>query len=570
MDYTLKIPKEHPQFDQLQEVISSLLVIVPAEAVYVSQDDDNYSPTFITLILTNNLGESSAGFQRVSQKIQQNFPDFIFKFLEAEEMTRGFSKGNVYLIRHCNMDCLSYYEPGHKMFYPALAKPKRIYDRAIKRFNKRRAYHFNAFGKATEQLNSNNTLEAAANLYKSLWSMYGCYLALLTEDAMEDLDYVNFNIYFLRITKAYPILKKLLDLDNPQDKEMMETLCNAHECILEGKVIEQVDNSILERAVQKFDPLEDALSGIFYEYIEYGKIYIKCFKQRFFSNRSVLTDRVLPNYLLEHALTEISDIITVFLKTRALYCFCYETKWVDDNSRKNYTAQLPGYHFYLLLLNGEHKENAVLLLQALIRRQFNDKYTVTILSHRVQYLRKQSHNQQYFFNLVMSNGLKVYEDPVHPIYPLKIEMVRDIEFTKNYWNNRMIAAESFLATAQNEKMHQPALIINALLQQAVQQIIMALLDLFLSYHPNIYSTKYMLRLAECIPGVEPLFDNSERDRKLRQLLSSNIDMIKHNDLDKESIEDSCCLYTRCQDFYDMAGRLGQRELERLENLDKSL
>ncbi|MCR5862693.1 hypothetical protein LRS05_11295 [Flavobacterium sp. J372] len=247
MDYTLKIPKEHPQLGRLQEVINSLLVIVPAEAVYVSNDDDNYSPTFITFILANNLGESSAGFQRVSHKLQQNFPDFIFKFLEAEEMTRGFSKGNVYLIRHCNTDCLAYYEPGHKMFYPASAKPKRIYKRAIKRFNKRRVYHFNAFGKATEQLNSNNAVEAAANLYKSLWRMYGFYLAVLTEDTMEDLDYVDFNISFLRITKAYPALKKLLDLDNPEDKEMIEALCSAHKSILEDKPMEQVDNSILER-----------------------------------------------------------------------------------------------------------------------------------------------------------------------------------------------------------------------------------------------------------------------------------------------------------------------------------
>lgn len=234
--------------------------------------------------------------------------------------------------------------------------------------------------------------------------------------------------------------------------------------------------------------------------------------------------------------------------------------------QKNYTKQLPGYHFYLLLLNGEHKENAVLLLQALIRKRFNDKYTVTILSHRLQYLRKQSHNQQYFFNTIISNGLKVYEDPKHPIYPLKIDMVRDIEFTMNYWKNRMLAAGSFLATAQNEKMNQPALITNALLQQAVQQIIMALLDLFLSYHPNIYSTKYMLRLSECVPGIEPLFDNSEEDRKLRQLLSANIDMIKHKNLDTESIEDSDRLYTKCRDFYDMAKRLGQTELELLANL----
>ena len=570
MDYALKIPEDHPHQEQLQEVINSLLVIVPAEAVYVSQIGENKdSPSFITFILMDNCGQNSEGFQRVSEKIQLDYPYFIFKFLEDGEAAIKFDEGNIYCIRHCNVNHLVYYQEGHTMFYPTTTKPKKIFRQSNKCFNKRRSSHFETFAKATSYLRDGNSVEAAAYLYKSLLRMYCFYLEVLAEDTVDDyVDYFDFKEAYFRITKAFPSLKMQIDLDDQQDREMIDTLNSAHMCILKNETMEDVDNLILERAVQKFDPVEEILAALYYEYLEYGKTLVKDFTKQSFIHESVLAERIASTYFVHDALAQISETITSFIKTSAIYCFGYTTKWLNIGSSKiNYTDQVPGYHFYLLLLTGESRENTVPLLQSQIKKLFNNQYTVTILSHRVQYLRRQSHNQQYFFNTVMANGLRAYNDTEHPVYPLKIDMVRDMAFTRNYWKNRMRAAEAFLEMVRNEHDNPHVIILNALLQQAVQQIAMGLLDLFLGYHPNIYSTKYLLRLLGCIPEVQPIFDNSERDRKLLQLLSANIDMLKHNDLDRESIEDSNVLYTRCRDFFDVATKVGTTRMEAAGNLN---
>jgi hypothetical protein len=253
-----------------------------------------------------------------------------------------------------------------------------------------------------------------------------------------------------------------------------------------------------------------------------------------------------------------------------VYCFSYTTIIADEEgkTKKPYSKQLPGYHFYLLVLNGEYKEGAVPLLHSLIKKQFENRYTVTILSHRVQYIRKQSHNQKYFLNKVIENGLLAYSDTLHLVYPINTDEKRDVDFTKNYWKNRMMAAGQFLRVAEGCTRCEEALVKNALVQQAMQQVAMAQLDLLLSYHPNIYSINYLFYLLECIPEVKLPFTDSGQDRRLKQLLAANIDMIKHKDLKSESIEESNMIYEKCHAFYNSMYALGQIELLRLDNLNE--
>ena len=136
MSHVLIIPKEHPHSRLLEEVINSLLVIAPAEAVYVSRNGNNEdSPTFITFILTDNCGQNSEGFQRLSEKIQLDYPHFIFRFFEDGEAANKFDEGNIYCIRHCNVNHLIYYQEGHNMFYPAFTKLKKKFRQSKLNYN---------------------------------------------------------------------------------------------------------------------------------------------------------------------------------------------------------------------------------------------------------------------------------------------------------------------------------------------------------------------------------------------------------------------------------------------------
>jgi hypothetical protein len=338
----------------------------------------------------------------------------------------------------------------------------------------------------------------------------------------------------------------------------------AYTSIHQKHPVPAIDKALLEVAEAKYHHLLAELENYYYRFSIRTEAKLNRFNRSHYGGASIFTQKLTSNYFIDHALSEISQTIQDFIKVRAVYCFGYSIIEKDvSKKQKPFRRTLPGYHFYLLVLNREYKQNSVVELQALIKKKISGRYTVTILQHKAQHLRKQAPNQKHFINSAVANGLEVYNSPLSPFNPIPVAASRDIEFTMNYWNNRMLVAKGFLTLVQDEYPDELPILINAMLQQAIQQMAVGVLDLFLSYHPNIYSTNYLLRLLDCIPTLPKLFSDSEEDRRLRQLLSANIDMLKHKNPEQETIEDSSKLYKKCNNFYNAIQVEGGKELERL-------
>jgi hypothetical protein len=144
-----------------------------------------------------------------------------------------------------------------------------------------------------------------------------------------------------------------------------------------------------------------------------------------------------------------------------------------------------------------------------------------------------------------------------------------LEFSKNYWQNRILASEHFLALVQDSNEPEVPLIINSILQQSVKQALVGLIDLFLGYHPNKFSISYLFSLLYYLDIMELPFDlNNEKERFLYQLLSANSDMIMHKNLNSENGEDSDLLFSKCEKFFELAEQIGNSEVQRIENLKK--
>jgi len=365
------------------------------------------------------------------------------------------------------------------------------------------------------------------------------------------------------ITNRYaPELRDILDIQTKEGEGILIPLQAAYNSSIKKQPIESVEKSVIEQAEAKYQHLCAELENYYYRYFAGTKAKFMELNQPLHGGASILKEKLPTNYFVGHALAEISEIIRGFVKVRAIYCFGYSVTDFDKK-QKAFSKELPSYHFYLLVLNSEHRQNIVPELQALIRKKFAGKYTVTILQHRAQYLRNQAVNQKQFINSVVRNGLEIYNNPDHPFYETPVAAERDLAFSKNYWDNRMRLAEGFLRLVHTE---QP-IILNVLIQQAVQQMTVGLIDLFMGYHPNIYSTNYLLRLLECIPELPKLFTDSDEDHRLRQLLSANIDMLKHKNIGQETIEDSSKLFKKAKDFYDKILVIGNKELQRLEQIE---
>ncbi|WP_116787015.1 hypothetical protein [Flavobacterium psychrotrophum] len=559
MDYQIRIPDRIPMREQLEKMLYGLLTFIDAGSIYVSCKTGQ--PAIVTTILKKDCKQHGIMLERFSEKLARENPNTIFRFLDEKIARTGFKKGSPFLLMHCSLSELVYYEPKGKVFLPQYTNVERL----LKGVNKQSTDDLNSATRQFEayqtHISNNENENAAVSLYSAIWSVYTCFAAFFTGYLEEYYEYPEFD-YVYDITNHYaPELTDILDVQTKDGEKILIPLQAAYNSSIKKHPIEPVEKSVLEQAEAKYQHLYAELENYYYRYLAGTKSKFKGFNQSLNGGASILKEKLSTNYFVDSALVEISEIIRGFVKVRAVYCFGYSVT-SSNKKQRVFSKELPVYHFYLLVLNSEHRQNIVPELQALIKKKFNGKYTVTILQHRVRYLRNQAANQKHFINAVVRNGHEGYNNPDHPFHEIPVAADRDLAFSKNYWDNRMRLAEVFLALVHTE---QP-IILNVLMQQAVQQMTVGLIDLFMGYHPNIYSTNYLIRLLDCIPKLPKLFTNSEEDRRLSQLLSANIDMLKHKNIGQETIEDSSKLFKKAKDFHDKILVIGNKELERLEQI----
>jgi hypothetical protein len=560
MDYQIGIPDRIPMREQLEEVLYGLLTFIDAGSIYVSYKTGQ--PAIVTIILKKNCKQHGIMLERFSEKLARDNPNMIFRFLDKKIARQGFKKGSPFLLMHCSLSELVYYEPKGKVFLPQYTNVERL----LKKFNKQSTDDLNNATRQFEayqtHISNNENENATVSLYSAIWSVYTCFAAFFTGYLEEYYEYPEFD-YVYDITNRYaPELRDILDIQTKEGGGILIPLQAVYDSSIKKQPIESVEKSVLEQAEAKYQHLYAELENYYYRYFAGTKAKFIELNQPLHGGASILREKLSTNYFVDHALAEISETIRGFVKVRAIYCFGYSVASLNKK-QKAFSKEVPGYHFYLLVLNSEHRQNIVPELQALIKKKFVGKYTVTILQHRVQYLRNQAINQKHFINAVVRNGLEVYNNSDYPFYEIPVAGDRDFVFSKNYWDNRMRLAEGFLALVHTE---QP-IILNVLIQQAVQQMAVGLIDLFMGYHPNIYSTNYLLRLLDCIPELPKLFTDCEGDSRLQQLLSANIDMLKHKNIGQETIEDSSKLFKKAKDFYDKILVIGNKELQRLEQIE---
>lgn len=561
MDYQIRIPDRIPMQKQLEEVLYGLLTFIDAGSIYVSYKTGQ--PAIVTTILKKDCKQHGIMLERFSEKLVRENPNTIFRFLDEKIARTGFKKGSPFLLMHCSLSELVYYEPITKVFLPQYANVETLLKKSNKRSNDDLDTATRQFEIYKTHIASNDIENATISLYSAVWSVYTCFAAFFTGYLEEYYEYPEFD-YVYEVTNRYaPELREILDIQTKDGEKILIPLQTAYNSSIKKHPIEPVEKSVLEPAEAKYQHLNAELENYYYRFFAGTKSKLTGFNQPLHGGAPILKEKLPTNYFVDHALAEISEIIRGFVKVRAVNCFGYSVT-SSNKKQRVFSKELPVYHFYLLVLNSEHRQNIVPELQALIKKKFGGKYTVTILQHRAQYLRNQAVNQKHFINAVVRNGLEVYNNPEHPFYEIPMAADRDLAFSKNYWDNRMRLAEGFLALVHTE---QP-IILNILIQQAVQQMAVGLIDLFMGYHPNIYSTNYLLRLLDCIPELPKLFTDSEEDRRLRQLLSANIDMLKHKNIRIETIEDSSKLFKKAKDFYGKILVIGNKELERLAKTER--
>lgn len=395
----------------MEEVLYGLLTFIDAGSIYVSYKTGQ--PGIVTTILKKDCKQHSIMLERFSEKLARENSNTIFRFFDEKIARQGFKKGSPFLLMHCSLPELVYYEPNGKVFIPQYADLERL----LKKFNKRSADDLDTATRQFEvykaHIANNDIDKAVVSLYGAIWSVYTCFAAFFTGYLEEYFEYPEFD-YVYDLTNRYaPELRDVLDIQTKEGEEIITPLQTAYNSSIKKHPIEPVEKSVLEQAEAKYQHLYAELENYYYRFFAGTKAKFKGFNQPLHGGALILKEKLSTNYFVDHALAAISEVVRGFVKVRAIYCFGYSVT-SSNKKQKAFSKEVPGYHFYLLVPNSEHRQNIVPELQALIKKNIAGKYTVTILQHRAQYLRNQAVNQKHFINSVMRNGLELYNNPEHP------------------------------------------------------------------------------------------------------------------------------------------------------------
>ena len=341
MDYQIKIPENHPLREQLEMVLQGLLTFIDAGSMYVS--DMPYQPTIVTMILKKNGGQSGIMLERLSEKLAKDNPTIIFRFFDETQATRGFKAGSPFLITHCSLGELVYYEPGSKVFFPHYLD----IDALLKQANCRSTEDLNRiaeqYSKYLGHIDNDDTTEAAISLYSAIWSIYTSFATFFTGYLDEYYEYPAFTDMY-EITNRYaPELIAILDIDSEDGRKIIAPLTAVYNDSRQKYPMPVIEKTAIEQAEAKCQHLLAELENYYYRFFADAKTKLAALNQPQYGGASMLTEKLNSNYFVDHALDEITETIHSFVKVRAVYCLGYSIIDNDTNKKqKPFSRKLPG------------------------------------------------------------------------------------------------------------------------------------------------------------------------------------------------------------------------------------
>ncbi|MCC9073222.1 hypothetical protein LNQ49_16720 [Flavobacterium sp. F-65] len=563
MDYPIKIAKSNPNHERLEKAIADLLQFIEAGAIYVSHNSNN-GIVIITFILKENCNQDGDALGETTLKLAKLYPDFVFKFINSKWADYGFRKGKLYFIKHCSYTELVYFESESKVYYPSIDTSKKLSKKAKRRFDIDIESAVVIFRNVSIYRRSNKSIDTAFAMHQTLRYIYICASEFLMPEFISSTCLL---VHYDYIIAFAPTFKTILDKEIQEDKEILIMLNDAYNSIQQNHDMAAIDFVLIDKAKAKIELMQREINRLFHEHIKSCKQKVRKLNNQTYLGKSIFNDRMQSNYIMDEAFSKISAVITEsFQKTRSIYCFGYNTIH-ESNTLKNtnYSKQLPNYHFYLFVLNLEHIDKAVVLMEALIQEKFGGKYKVTILNHSINYLHKKNHNQKYFFNAIISNGLLIYNNPLFLVYSKTFGLERETLFVKKFYDDKMQLAQQFFSLGQDCCNDDLVLMKNELLHKALKQIAIGHIHLFLGYYTGRFSVNCLFSLLKYIQEIELPFDFAEDEESLiYQLLSVNSERLQH----KDTIAYSSFLEERCVDFFVKAQLIADKEFKRLENESK--
>ncbi|PXY43193.1 hypothetical protein [Flavobacterium hydrophilum] len=391
--------------------------------------------------------------------------------------------------------------------------------------------------------------EGTNNHYMALYTIHqavNLLFGIIGELVMGKSHSNHYTLDHLNTIKEYaPILKQVFNTDHDKDKEIADLLDRARiEFPYGGKT--KIKKDRVKQAQKKLYRILKETKKIFQDQLSYCEE-----KSVFFiepkQNPEILNDAVIDYEKI------VSDTVTSYLKTEAVYCFGTVEKRVK--------------YFYLLVLVKESKANAVHDLADIIKSRTKEHCTATLLIHHISELKSATGDQKYFFLNIIKNGKALFKKE-SAVLELGDLPVRSVTSAKEYLCYRNIVVNNMERWQEDYEWACYAPLKGLMLHTMTEQICLGMIRLFMGYSPNHFSLSYLLEICDHFnPEISSYFPrDTEQDRNLFTILSRSFASLRYSGADTFSELDMNLLQDRYNDFAGFCTGVVQDELRRTENL----
>ena len=533
---------EFAQKKEVEAAVADLRVFMDLAAVTLHEANTAGKEGYILTLLLSEEGEGIAyEMYDWTDKVLAKHVDISYRIINIRDVIEYLKKGNLYYIKwYLGHTYLFRTEEAESKLKQGTFNLRKLLEKSVNSFTgwlsraqalQRGAQHY---------AGTNNHQLALYTIYQATIFLFGIGGKLVAGKGYTATIWSQ-----QQALKSFaPLLVKLFDKGNAEDCKVADLLHKANRDFpYFGN--EKVKKELVTAAYKKLQLLLKLVRNIYKQHLAYCEAKLLTYTEP-------IADPTEATALSFEEM--ISKVITRYLKTAAIFCF---------GKREGATT-----HFYLLVLENEHKENAVHDLADIIKSKTKGQCSATLIIHDVTEISLAKGEQRRFFLNVIATGKALYRrEGVNELTLVEQVPPRDYKQAISYLQNRNLIVNQISEWQGEYEWANYSPLKAVMLHHIVEQVCLGMLKLFLGYTPNHFALGYLLELCEYFaPAAGKFFPrNSDEDKRLFKNLSRYSWTLRYSGDDDVDFEAMSLLQTRCNDFADYAQEVIQRELKRIQD-----
>lgn len=558
----------------LKSLVNQIIALVEVERIYVhKREKENTCKTILTILLANTCTKSPAELLPLISILFAEHQALLFTLHPAHQIKDAISKGNLYFYNICKEDNLLYsasrsdYE-----LLPTSLNWKESLDNARKQYESEEE-KIKAFTSGADfYLEKENYGQSAFMLHQAIELNYRAIEQFITGKSKITHSIKAHQKYLEPYCKE---LSSIFLTDRERDLQLLKLLDDAYLAVRYENSY-QIDK--LDLSALRVKASEVKLAA----FKTYQQLLTR-FQKRTETSSSLQTSTQIGQENSDHnqplakydVPVSLINQITGAFAVESIFCF---GKRIFSNTRTSPFSnvevdQTHQLHYDLLIITSAEPVSSLANLQSIINADTESGYSVLLLAYSVESAIRALQLKNRFFHKAMHQSAQIYKKQgCIQLYAMQDYDQTDMSSRCDLnWKQRYFRAEAFMDAAECIWIDQEETVVLSLISQAVEQLCLGLIYVFLGCRPKQHSLSHLFDLClNFTTLVDTIFPrNTPEDLKIFQILARSTNNGRYLVDISTDPTDTGLLYRRSKILIEKSESLVMMKLDKMESQESN-